>query len=350
MLPMFWNQIWEVAAKKMVVQGGPAIMSAFEKTGWSPYNRYASNYPRHIYDVSRVTDPTGSEKLVASAPEVTIETAVHTDRYVLMMAADEHKGETRILREQSIEYFRTSVQEPAAEAAEIWKKARLWKMGADERDPLATDLEGLNARTQEVSMTATGNWGQAGESFGQYKVSFDKKVAKADKEKGKKKLAADKARLKVVRACAAAAVAEAKLLSGDGQLAKLGVQELKDLLVGRGGKPQGNKAKLIEMLKQDYSQPQAAAAGTQAAAEARTLEATLLSAQAAAEAEGAPGAAGTEAEGWSMANAGAPMEVVEEAAEEAEEEAAEEAEEEAARPAKRRCSARARRQTPVTDV
>ena len=88
-----------------------------------------------------------------------------------------------------------------------------------------------------------------------------------------------------------------KLLSGAGKLEKLGVQELKDLLVGRGGKPQGKKAKLVEMLQQDYSQPQAAAVGMQAAAEARTLEATLLAAQAAAaEAEEAEGAGG-EADG-----------------------------------------------------
>ena len=119
-------------------------------------------------------------------------------------------------------------------------------------------MAGLHACANgERSLTASGAWawGTGGEAGAKIEKGFQKKVAKAEKAASAKQVAADKARLKVVRACGAAAVAEARLLSGI-KLEKLNGPELKDLLVGRGGKPQGNKAKLIEMLEKDYSQPQ----------------------------------------------------------------------------------------------
>ena len=69
-MPAHWNAALMQATARLKVEGGPAILSAWRKTGWCPLNRHAQNYPPELYLASVTVDPRGSARLGASAPQV----------------------------------------------------------------------------------------------------------------------------------------------------------------------------------------------------------------------------------------------------------------------------------------
>ena len=68
-LPCHWNMVYAVAIDQLTRNGGKAITSAWECTGWFPYNPMASNYHRDVYKGSTFIDPRGGERLIADTAQ-----------------------------------------------------------------------------------------------------------------------------------------------------------------------------------------------------------------------------------------------------------------------------------------
>jgi len=275
--PHDWNYIWENAVEKIVREGGKAITSAFEKTGWYPLNRNASNYSSLIYNLSSSQDPKAAARMEeeASVGVQELRPMKSDDQYVLLRQLRKDKGSGLLLRKTAVDFFKESTQVPAMENLRLTQQVTEAKgRKPDVADPAATDMEGLQlaATTGKVgeSATASGAWATAAGFESRCAAGFEVKKKKAAKKASAKQVAADKARIKIVRAVRAGAEAEQLLAAGTAP-DKLLVQQLKDVLVGRGVKPgTAKKAALVALLV--GTTPMAAGAGVAAAEEERELE------------------------------------------------------------------------------
>ena len=263
--PEDWNAIWTEATAKLLAYGGKAIVSAFKKTGWFPLNRNASNYQAlGDYEISAAVDNKGAERMQATVAAADVQELrpLEGEQCVLYRQRAAHDGTGLLLRKKAMEWFLQSTQIPAEEnrKEQERRKANRCKKRATP-DPTATDAEGLAAAaatTMEPSATSSGQWAQAKGYANNCEQGFKVKVAKASEEQSKKAKAMETQRLRLAKACAAAAVAERKLRRG-AELKDLNVTELKDLIIGRGGKCKSGARKVELIVAAEALSPQSVA-------------------------------------------------------------------------------------------
>ena len=243
-LPSHWNFIFQQTCDSLARDGSRAIISAARKTGWYPYNRDAENY-QQIKDVATFVDPQAGERMVAASKATgysEMRETKHEQANVIEFKARKPDGgvERLMMREKAVGWFQESRVTPAKENLEMDLKILKGRQSKPVRkDPEPTD--GEEALKKRHADTAFGAWGSAEEFIADCSEGLDLRLSKVDAAVTAKEKKEESARLKHEQASKAAVILE-EAIAGGKTIPQLKNDELKALIVGRGGKLPTNKS------------------------------------------------------------------------------------------------------------
>ena len=224
--PADWNLIFRNAVEHLRVHGGPAITSAWKKTGWYPLDPHAENYPPELYDTAVTEDPRGAARMAANGPKVQMLRPVEktVSATVLRSRGDAvTPAQSVLIAKTALDFFLKSTVIPAAQA----KKEAEAVMAASKEKPLVPEPEATDglAAIQARSATACGAVGTVEEFRANRHAGLAKRTEKAQKKAAAKRKREEDEIARRTKACHEGAKIEALLVGGK-ELRQLTVADL----------------------------------------------------------------------------------------------------------------------------
>ncbi len=230
--PADWNEIFTAACATLRLKGGSAITSAWRKTGWYPLNPHAENYPPELYNTAVTVDPRGAARMQANAPQVEMLRPLEKEVPATVLRSRVTGAQKIVIAKAAHDFFLQSTVIPAAQA----KAEAEAILSSSKEKPLVPEPDATASPTviHERSVTACGAVGTREEFRANRRAGLNKRKALAQKKADSKRKREEEEVARRTKACHDGARLEALLLGGK-ELRELKVDELRTLILGRGG-------------------------------------------------------------------------------------------------------------------